>query len=125
MAVYTGGNTTGFASPAGDHLEDTIDLTELLSLRQPSRYPIRVSGDALSGRGIRENDILIADSAQTPAHGRLAIVMIGGDVLVGELAQRGDGWWLVSGLAQGTPELQITEEAEIWGMVTGLVRAEV
>ena len=41
---YDGGNTTGFASPAGDSLEGPIDLSEILDLRRPNRYPVRVLG---------------------------------------------------------------------------------
>ena len=52
MTGYNGGNTTGFVSPAGDSLEGPIDLAAILDLRQPSRYPVRVMGDALAGRGI-------------------------------------------------------------------------
>ncbi|OYV54125.1 MAG: error-prone repair protein UmuD, partial [Acidiphilium sp. 20-67-58] len=33
MGSYTGGNTTGFVSPAGDSLEGPIDLSEILDLR--------------------------------------------------------------------------------------------
>ena len=45
---YNGGNTTGFASPAGDNLEGRIDLAAMLDLSRPSRYPVRVAGDALA-----------------------------------------------------------------------------
>ncbi len=47
---YDGGNTTGFVSPAGDSLEGPIDLSEILDLRRPHRYPVRVKGDALLER---------------------------------------------------------------------------
>lgn len=47
---YDGGNTTGFVSPASDNLEGPIDLSEILDLRRPHRYPVRVKGDALSDR---------------------------------------------------------------------------
>lgn len=52
---YDGGNTTGFVSPAGDALEGVVDLVkEVLDLGRPSRYAVRVLGDALSKRGILE-----------------------------------------------------------------------
>jgi hypothetical protein len=68
------GNTTGFCSPAGDSLECRIDLGEILDLARPSRYPVRISGDALASRGILSGDILIADAASPPAHGKVAVV---------------------------------------------------
>ena len=48
---YTGAETTGFVSPAGDHLEGPIDLSDVLDLRKPNRYPVRVLGEALARRG--------------------------------------------------------------------------
>ena len=56
---YDGSNTTGFVSPAGDAIEGPIDLSEILDLRRPHRYPVRVSGDALRERGIHPGDILM------------------------------------------------------------------
>ena len=38
---YDGGNTTGFASPTSDSLEGPIDLSDVLDLRRPHRYPVR------------------------------------------------------------------------------------
>ena len=121
MATYTGGNTTGFVSPAGDSLEGPIDLADVLDLRRPSRYPVRVAGDALAPRGILSGDILIADAATPPAHGRIAIVMISGEVLVAQLAYRKAQWWLRSGTAHTAP-IPVDGDAEIWAIITGLVR---
>lgn len=122
--TYTGGNTTGFASPAGDSIEGPLDLADILDMRRPSRYPVRVAGDALIPRGILHGDILIADAATPPSSGRIAIVMLAGDVLVAQLAHRDGQWWLQSGIphAQAVP---IGEDTEIWAIVTGLVRTSV
>jgi DNA polymerase V len=110
---------------ARDSLEGRIDLAALLDLSRPSRYRVRVAGDALASRGIFAGDILITDAACPPAHGKIAVVMLQGAVLVGQLAYRQQQWWLTSG-AQGTPPLAVTgDDAEIWAVVTGLVRTEV
>jgi DNA polymerase V len=121
MGGYTGGNTTGFVSPANDSLEGPIDLVGLLDMSRPSRYPVRVAGDALAGRGILSGDILIADAATPSTSGRVAIVMFAGDVLVAQLVYRDSQWWLRSGMA-AAPAVPIGEDAEIWAIVTGLVR---
>ena len=122
---YNGGNTTGFASPAGDNLEGRIDLSDTLDLSRPSRYPVRVAGDALASRGIFSGDILIADAASPPAHGKVAVVMLQGSVLVGQLAYAQGQWWLASGHPDTQPVVVTGDEAEIWAVVTGLVRTEV
>ncbi|WP_232477466.1 LexA family transcriptional regulator [Roseomonas sp. KE0001] len=119
--AYTGGETTGFVSPAGDSLEGPIDLAETLDLRRPHRYPIRVVGDALSSRGILHGDVLIADAAAEPRSGAVAIVMLHGEVLVAQLAYQKGQWWLRSG-RQGRAPVAVTEEVEIWAVVAALVR---
>ena len=121
---YNGGNTTGFVSPAGDSLEGPIDLSEVLDLRRPHRYPVRVKGDALVERGIQHGDILIADAAASPTAGRVVIAMIHGDVLVCQLAYKAGQWWLRPS-GPGRPAMPVTDEAEIWAVVAALVRTEV
>ena len=125
MATYTGGNTTGFVSPAGDSLETRVDLAQILDLSRPSRYPVRVSGDALASRGIYAGDILIADAASPPVRGKIAVVMLHGSVLIGQLAFREGQWWLQSGRPGVSPIAVEGEEAEVWAVITGLVRADV
>lgn len=121
---YDGGNTTGFVSPAGDSLEGVLDLSEVLDLRRPHRYPVRVAGDGLRHRGIHDGDVLIACTATPPARGRVVVAMVGGEVLVAALARRGDGWCLKPGDTRQA-ELPIRPDDEIWAVVTGLVRTEV
>ena len=121
---YDGGNTTGFVSPASDNLEGPIDLSEVLDLRRPHRYPVRVKGDALVERGIQHGDILIADAAAAPTSGRVVIAMVHGDVLVCQLMRRHGQWWLHPSGA-GKEPLLVVAEAEIWAVVAALVRTKV
>lgn len=121
---YTGGNTTGFASPAGDYLESRIDLVDTLDLRRPSRYPVRIEGDALLSQGVISGDILIVDTALEPVHGKIAVVMLEERTLAGRLAYRHGGWWLHSGQSNTEPVRIEGDEAEIWGLAVALVRPE-
>ena len=121
---YDGSNTTGFVSPTGDAIEGPIDLSRILDLRRPHRYPVRVSGDALRERGIHPGDILIADAAAAPAPGRVVIAMVMGDVLVCQLTWQGGQWWLRPA-GPGKQPLPVQGEAEVWAVVAGLVRTDV
>jgi len=125
MGDYDGGNTTGFASPAGDHLEAPIDLTELLELRRPSRFAIRVIGTALDSRAVRSGDVLVVDTSIPPCAGKVAVVMMGGETLVGTLAYRHGAWWISSGRATVGPRRIQGDDSEIWGIAVALVRADV
>jgi DNA polymerase V len=46
---YRGGETTGFQSPAPDHITKVVDLADLLDLRLLSRYAVRVDGHHSAG----------------------------------------------------------------------------
>lgn len=122
---YNGGNTNGFASPAGDNLEGRVDLAAMLDLSRPSRYPVRVPGDALASRGIFVGDILIAGAASPPAHCKVTVVMLNGAVLVGQLAYRQQQWWLASGHPDTAPIAAAGDDTEIWAVVTGLISTQV
>lgn len=125
MNAYTGGNTTGFVSPASDSLEGTIDLSEVLDLRRPSRYLVRVSGDALMSREIMSGDVLVVNAAQPPSHDKVAVVMMNGTTLIAQLTYRHSEWWIQSGCSDTKPVKVEGEDAEIWAIAVGLVRTEI
>ena len=66
----------GFQSPAQDRIEHVVDLARVLDLQKPGIYPVRVSGQAFAARGIRDGDILIANTAARPAHGKVAVAVL-------------------------------------------------
>ena len=121
MSGYQGDNTTGFQSPAQDYIEGVLDLAAVLDLRRPGRYPVRVKGQALEARGIRDCDILVTDAAAEPKPGVVCVAMIGGDVILATLVKRDGDWQLIpsSGVS-----INITEDVEVWAVVHALVRTE-
>jgi DNA polymerase V len=120
--AYDGGNTTGFPSPASIYLESVIDLAQILDLRRPSRYPVRVVGGSLPARGIAERDILVVDSALERAPDRVCIVMTAGEVFLAVLKKSGPFWLLVR---SGGDEMPVGDDTEVWGIVTAVVREAV
>lgn len=120
--TYDGGNTTGFPSPATIYLEAVIDLAQILDLRRPSRYPVRVMGGSLPSRGIAERDILVVDAAAGRAPDRIGVVMTSGEVFLAVLKRAGPSWQLIR--ANGEEEA-IGDDTEVWGIVTAIVRETV
>lgn len=119
---YDGGNTTGFPSPATIYIEAVIDLADILDLRRPSRYPVRVVGGALPTRGINERDILVVDAALDRRPGAVCVVMASGEIFLGVLKRTGPTWHILRGADQ---EVELTEDAEVFGIVTSIVRESV
>lgn len=120
MERYRGDNTTGFQSPAQDYLEEALDIGELLDLRRPGRYPVRVVGQALDARGIKDGDILVADAAADPRPGVVCIAMTNGDVILATLERSGESWTLTHSQGRVT---EVDENVEVWAIVEALVRA--
>jgi DNA polymerase V len=122
VGSYRGDETTGFQSPAQDYIEEVVDLADLLDLRKPGRYPVRVVGQALKERGIDHGDILVADATAEPVPGQVCVAMIGGDVILATLKLVGGQWYLrpSSGVM-----VEVVGEIEVWAMVSALVRSPV
>lgn len=117
MSEYRGDQTTGFRSPAQDYIENTLDLAAILDLRRPGRYPVRVKGDGLAARGIRDGDILVADAAAEPRPGVVCVAMVGGDVIFATLTRRDDLWLLQP---NSGPIITIADDVEVWAIVEAL-----
>jgi SOS-response transcriptional repressor LexA len=93
-----------------------------LPAHKPSRYPVRVVGGALPARGIAERDILVVDCALDRAPDRVCVAMAGGEFFLAVLQRRGLGWLLIR--SAGNP-VEVTEDTEVWGIVTSIVRQAV
>jgi len=119
---YKGDATTGFQSPAEGYIEPVIDLAEIIDLRRPSRYPVRVHGQRLNDRGIFDGDILVADAAADPKPGRVCVAFVNSDVILATLAKK-DGQWRLTP-SSGDP-IAVAGEVEIWAVITALVRVDV
>lgn len=122
MGSYRGDETTGFQSPAQDYIEGVVDLSAVLDLRRPGRYPVRVKGQALEARGIRDGDILVADAAAEPRPGVVCVAMVGGDVILATLTRAGPTWVLAP---SSGPIITIGEDVEVWAIVQALVRTDI
>lgn len=113
----------GFPSPADDYIECGLDLNDLLIKHPAATFFVRVSGDSMNGAGIYNGDILTVDRALRPAHGRIVIAIIEGELTVKRLYQK-DG---CLELRPENPDYapRIIKEAdalEIWGVVTSAIR---
>lgn len=122
MGSYQGDDTTGFQSPAQDYIEPVIDLAQLLDLRRPGLYPVRVVGQELRARGIHAGDILIANADSEPVAGKVCVALLHGEFILATLIRDDDCWWLRP--SSGDP-VAVDGDVEIWAMIKALVRMRV
>lgn len=120
--AYRGDETTGFQSPAQDHVEAVPDLADLLDLRRPQRYAVRVKGNGLRKRGIHGGDILIVTTDGEPKSGKVCVAFLHGDVVLAILTEKDGEWWLEP---SNQPAQPVSDDTEIWAMIAALVRTDV
>lgn len=109
----------GFPSPADDYMERSLDLNEHVIKHPSATYFIRASGDSMTGAGIFDGDLLIVDRSLEPAHGRVAVVEVDGQLTVKRLFKSKGRFRLQSENASHPPiELQEESDVVVWGVVT-------
>ncbi|HEV9036425.1 MAG TPA: translesion error-prone DNA polymerase V autoproteolytic subunit [Puia sp.] len=116
---------TGFGATADDYMERGIDLNEQLIRNKPATFFMRVSGDAMTGAGIFNGDVVIVDRSVKAASGKVVIASLNGEMLIRRLEKNLNKLRLV----QETPKLSPIDvdvsgaEFSIWGVVTYVIHA--
>jgi len=122
LPLYQNAVSAGFPSPAEDHIEDTLDLNDLLIKHPVSTFFLKVSGNSMINAGIHNNDILIVDRSIEPIDGKVVIASVMGELTVKRLRISGKNVQLVAENERYKP-IDITgeEELKIWGVVTNVI----
>src|ERR1700743_389293 len=111
-------NATGFGAAADDYMERGIDLNEQLIRNKPATFFMRVSGDAMTGAGIFNGDVVIVDRSAKAANGKVVIATLNGEMLIRRLEKTLNKIRLVP----ETPKLSAIDvdlsgsEFSIWGV---------
>lgn len=124
LPLYSSKVAAGFPSPADEHMESHLDLNEHLIKHPAATFFVRVAGLSMIDAGIHENDILIVDRSLTPAHGKIVIAAIDGQLTVKRLHQKDKKLFLMPE-NKNYPPIEMTENNEIyiWGVVTNVIHA--
>ena len=114
----------GFPSPAADHIEKEISLDELLGIRAPHVYLVRIDGDSMQGVGIFSGDLAVVDRAIEAGHGHVVVALLNNDPVCKRLCLRGKSVILQSENPK-YPDRYVLEgdEFSVWGVVTYTVRS--
>lgn len=115
--------SAGFPSPAGDDLEDEIDPIAWVVRHPSSTFWWRVEGDCLWDVGIRDGDLIAVDRAGKRRLGRAVLAVVEGAVTAKILRKREGRFYLAPANSRASfPDIELTEESEIWGVIAGVVR---
>jgi DNA polymerase V len=73
---------SGFASVIDNAAERAFDLNEQLVLNRPATFFLRMKGDAMTGAGINDGDILIIDRSIKESNGKIIATAVDGELMV-------------------------------------------
>jgi len=124
LPLYSFRVPCGFPSPAADHMERKISLDELLDIRAPHMYLVRIEGNSMVGAGIFSGDLVAVDRSIEAEHGHIVIAAINTEPVCKRLHKRGQEVILKSENREYPPRYVMEgDELIIWGVVTFSVRA--
>jgi DNA polymerase V len=118
-------NATGFTAAADDYMERGIDLNEQLIRNKPATFFMKVSGDAMTGAGIFDGDVVIVDRSVKPNSGRVIIATLNGEMLIRRLEKNLNKIRLVPETSRLSPiDVDVSgSDFSVWGVVTYVIHA--
>jgi len=123
MPLYSSRPQAGFSSPGDDHIENILDINDLVVKHPASTFFVRVEGDSMEGAGIFSGDVLVVDRAIEPFHNAIVVAAVFGEMVVKRLYSKEHIYTLNSENPAYAPiEIASHEDCYIWGVVVGSVR---
>lgn len=95
-----------FQPDQGRQFDGPLDLHAHLIRHSAATFFLRVGDEARGDSGVRPDDLLVVDRALDPVSGCVVIASLGGDLRVMRFRPSNE-----------------TEELQVWGVVTHLIRA--
>lgn len=109
----------GFPSPADDHIEDELDLNQLIVKKPHATFFLRAKGESMILAGIHEGDILVVDRSINPGHNHVVIAALNGELTVKRLSiNRGTVRLVPDNPHFDSIEIPPESDLKIFGVVT-------
>lgn len=123
LPFFTDAVRAGFPSPAGDHVDKTLDLNELCVQHPSATYFVRAEGSSMIERGIFPGSVLVVDRSLSARHGDVVIASVDGEFTVKTLELK-PAVRLIAGNVEFKP-IEFNEESEldIFGVVTTVIHS--
>lgn len=118
-------DATGFGAAADDYMERGIDLNEQLIHNKPATFFMRMRGDAMTGAGIFDDDVVIVDRSVKATSGKVVIAMLNGEMIIRRLEKTFNKVRLIPENRKfSVIEVDAScDTLEMWGVVTYVIHA--
>lgn len=114
---------TDWLSAADEYIEDYLDLHKLVVRNQATTFFIQAVGESMSGAGIHDGDLLVADRSITPMSDSVVIAAVEGELTAKMYTVRGNRSFLQpENPRYKSIEITGRENVYIWGVVTYVLR---
>lgn len=95
-----------------------LSLDQLMNIRAPGTYLVKVEGDSMQGAGIFSGDMLVVDRSRDPVRNNIVIAVINGEPMCKRLDFAGDAPVLRSENPKYPARFILeNDEFDIWGVV--------
>jgi DNA polymerase V len=124
IPIFSSKVRAGFPSPADDHLEKRLDLTEYLINQPDATFFITIAGDSMRDAGILSGDKAIVDRSRKARVGDIVLAVVDGEFTIKLLGKTKQGTAKLIPANPDYPIIEIKEEMqfEVWGVVVGTFR---
>lgn len=114
----------GFPSPADDHVEGRLDVTEYLIDQEDATFFVTIAGESMRDAGLLSGDKAIVDRSKQPSIGDIVLAVVDGEFTIKTLGKSKQNLPRLIPANSDFPIIEITEDTqfEIWGVVTGSFR---
>jgi DNA polymerase V len=116
----------GFPSPADDHVEQRLDVSQYLIDQVDATFFVTIQGQSMIDVGLMPGDKVVVDKSKSAVVGDIILAVVDSEFTIKTLSQSKDGRIrLLSANSSGAYKpIEITEltQFDVWGVVTGSFR---
>lgn len=76
LPLYSTKVAAGLPSPADDHVENTLDISEFMIDRKDSTFFITIKGESMIDVGLMPGDKVVVDRSKTPVIGDIVLAVV-------------------------------------------------
>jgi DNA polymerase V len=112
----------GFPSPAGDYIDNELNLKTLLMRNESSTFYVQVVGNSMVDVNIFEGDILVVDKSLDPTKDSILVCFIDGEFTVKKVSKIGKEFFLIPANPEFKPiKIEESSDFRLWGVVTFVI----
>ncbi len=120
--VIDGYVAAGFPSPAGDYIDNALNLKELLIRNESSTFFVQVVGNSMIDANIYDGDVLVVDKSLSPCDKSILVCFIDGEFTVKRVSKVGKDFFLIPANPEFKPiKIEKTSDFRLWGIVTFVI----